>query len=136
MDCPRLLALVANVVPAVVFPCSFIQLDSLLLVAQQQGVNPGPDRPWWFNLIPMVLIFMVAYFMLILPERKKQEKLEGLQKVKEKDRIVTSGGIFGVVTNVQRDAGRVTVRIDENTGTKIKISLGAVAQILGDEEPS
>ena len=40
--------------------------------------------------------------------------------LKENDRVVTIGGIYGVVTNVQRDAERVTIRVDESTGTKLQ----------------
>ncbi len=85
-------------------------------------------------MIPMALIAMLAYFMLFLPERKKQEQLKKLSTVKETDRVITTGGIYGVVTNVQRDAGRVTLRVDDSTGAKIKVSLTAIAQILGDDD--
>lgn len=82
----------------------------------------------------MALIALLAYFMLFLPEKKKQEQLKRLQAVKETDRVITSGGIYGVVTNVQPDSGRVTLRIDDATGTKIKVALASIAQILGDDE--
>jgi preprotein translocase subunit YajC len=48
--------------------------------------------------------------------------------------VVTIGGIYGVVTNVQRDAERVTIRVDETTGTKLKINMSAVARVLTAEE--
>nr|WP_261361846.1 preprotein translocase subunit YajC [Aeoliella straminimaris] len=81
----------------------------------------------------MVLIALLAYFMLFLPEKKKQEQLKKLEGVKENDRVITTGGIYGVVTNIQRDAGRVTLRVDDATGTKIKVSLAAITQIQGDD---
>jgi preprotein translocase subunit YajC len=54
--------------------------------------------------------------------------------VKENDRVVTIGGIYGVVTNVQRDADRVTIRVDEATGAKLKINMSAIARVLTAEE--
>jgi preprotein translocase subunit YajC len=54
--------------------------------------------------------------------------------VKENDRVVTIGGIHGVVTNVQRDLDRVTIRIDESTGTKIKVNISAIARVLTGED--
>ncbi|MCO6048064.1 preprotein translocase subunit YajC [Aeoliella sp. ICT_H6.2] len=109
---------------------------SLLLLAQEAGAQQAAaeaDRPWYFDFIPMVLIALLAYFMLFLPEKKKQEQLKKLEGVKENDRVITTGGIYGVVTNIQRDAGRVTLRVDDATGTKIKVSLAAITQIQGDD---
>lgn len=111
----------------------------LLILAQgDAGAAPGGEAPrnWLFDLMPMAIIALLAYFILFLPEKKKQERLKKLEGVKETDRVITSGGIYGVVTNVQRDAGRVTLRVDDNTGAKIKVSLAAIAQILGDEDES
>ncbi len=111
----------------------------LLILAQgDAGAPPEGDAQgsFWFNLIPMAFIALLAYFILFLPEKKKQEQLKKLEAVKETDRVITSGGIYGVVTNVQRDAGRVTLRVDDSTGAKIKVSLAAVAQILGDDDES
>lgn len=110
---------------------------TLLLLAQDAAAQQPAaeaDRPWFFNFIPMVLIALLAYFMLFLPEKKKQEQLKKLEGVKETDRVITTGGIYGVVTNIQRDAGRATLRVDDATGTKIKVSLAAIAQILGDDD--
>ena len=108
----------------------------LLLLAQAaEEAAPVPaERPFYFDLIPMVLIALLAYFMLFLPEKKKQAQVKRLDAVKETDRVITTGGIYGVVTNIQRDAGRATLRVDDVTGTKIKVSLAAIAQILGDDD--
>ncbi len=85
-------------------------------------------------MFPMAAIFILFYFMIIVPQKKEQEKTRKLSSVKEKDHILTTGGIYGVVTNVQRDTQRVTIRVDEATGTKIKISMAAIAQILSDTD--
>jgi preprotein translocase subunit YajC len=115
-----------------------VWFSSLLLLAQGDGgAAPGAGGAggnWLVDMIPMALIALLAYFMLFVPERKKQEQLKKLQSVKETDRVITTGGIYGVVTNIQRDAGRVTLRVDDTTGAKIKVSLAAIAQILGDDD--
>jgi preprotein translocase subunit YajC len=56
--------------------------------------------------------------------------------LKEKDRVVTIGGIHGVVTNVQRDRDEITVRVDETTGTKIRVSASAIARVINEETKS
>jgi preprotein translocase subunit YajC len=46
---------------------------------------------------------------------------------------VTTGGIYGVVTNIQLDADEVTIRVDETTNTKIKVTPNAVQRVLSGE---
>jgi preprotein translocase subunit YajC len=48
--------------------------------------------------------------------------------------VVTIGGIHGVVTNVQRDAERVTLRVDESTGTKLRVNASAIARVITDDD--
>ena len=52
-----------------------------------------------------------------------------LSGVKKNDRVVTIGGIKGVVTNVQRDNDEVTINVDESAGTKIRVTFAAIANI-------
>ena len=56
-----------------------------------------------------------------------------LAAVKKNDRVLTTGGIYGVVTNVHREANEVTIKVDEATNTKLRMTLGSIAQVLGDE---
>jgi preprotein translocase subunit YajC len=75
----------------------------------------------------MVLLFGAMYFFLIAPQRKKQKEHEKmLKELQSGDEIVTSGGIFGVITNVKDD--RFVVRIADNT--KIEIGKGFVQTVL------
>jgi preprotein translocase subunit YajC len=105
------------------------------LIAQAQP--QAPDDPYQFFRFmgPIFVIFILFYFMLLRPQkRKEQEFREMVRNVKENDRVVTIGGIYGVVTNVQRDAERVTIRVDEATGAKLKINMSAIARVLTGEE--
>jgi preprotein translocase subunit YajC len=106
-----------------------------LLMAQGQA---QPEDPYAFLrlMAPMAAIFMLFYFMMIRPQRRKEQELRELvRNVKENDRVVTIGGIHGVVTNVQRDAERVTIRVDESTGAKLRVNMSAIARVLTGEEP-
>lgn len=83
----------------------------------------------------LVAIGVLFYFMMIRPERRKQAEAQSLlATIKKNDRIITVGGIYGVVTNVQGD--RVTIRVDEANNTKIDITLGSVSRIIVDEPAS
>lgn len=106
-----------------------------LLLAQNQA--PAPEDPYAFLRLmgPMVVIMALFYFMLIRPQKRKEQELRAMvQNVKENDRVVTIGGIYGVVTNVQRDAERVTIRVDEATGAKLRVNMSAIARVLTGED--
>jgi preprotein translocase subunit YajC len=95
-----------------------------------------PAPPGFGSMLPgLMIVFVLFYFLIIRPQRsKEQEHTSMLDNLKEKDHVVTSGGIFGVVTNVQRDAEVVTLRIDESTGTKIRIGIKSIARVVSDED--
>jgi preprotein translocase subunit YajC len=81
--------------------------------------------------IPILVLF---YFLLIRPQRREQSRRQAmLAAVKKNDRVVTAGGIYGVVTNVHREADEVTVKVDEATNTKLRMTLSSIAHVVGDE---
>jgi preprotein translocase subunit YajC len=102
-----------------------------------QGQPQAVEDPYQFIRImgPIFFVMVLFYFMLLRPQKRKEQELrEMVRNVKENDRVVTIGGIYGVVTNVQREAERVTIRVDEATGAKLKINLSAIARVLTGEE--
>jgi preprotein translocase subunit YajC len=85
-------------------------------------------------LLPFAAIFVLFYFLLIRPQKREQARRQDmLGAVKKNDRIVTVGGIYGVVTNIHREADEVTIKVDEATNTKLRITLSSVGRVLGDE---
>ena len=87
--------------------------------------------------MPLIFIGVLFYLLMIRPERRKRdEHSRMLEALKPKDRIVTIGGILGTVVNVQKDSEEVTVRIDENTNTKIRVNRSAIARVVVDEPSS
>jgi preprotein translocase subunit YajC len=97
--------------------------------------DPANQAPGLSAFLPAVLGAIVLYYFLIIrPERRKQSSHRSqLETLKKNDRVVTIGGIYGVVMNVQRDADEVTLKIDEANNTKIRVTFGAIARIVGDE---
>lgn len=87
--------------------------------------------------MPLIIIFGLFYFLMLRPQKKKEDDFKRLvADLKENDHIITIGGIHGVVTNVQRDADRVTIRVDESTGTKLRINTSAIARVVTDDDGS
>lgn len=99
--------------------------------AAAQGADAPTGSPILQLMIMFVPIAVLFYFMILKPEKKKQQDLRSMiQNLKENDRVLTIGGIYGVVTNVQRDAERLTIRVDEATGTKLRVNMSAIARVL------
>ena len=83
------------------------------------------------SLVPFVLIFVVFYFLLILPQQKRQKKLRAmLDALKKGDKVVTASGIWGTVTNLGKET--VTLQIADNT--KVKIQRDQIARLRTDDE--
>ncbi|CAD7694813.1 unnamed protein product [Ostreobium quekettii] len=86
-------------------------------------------------MLPLVLLMGLGYALFVLPQQKKDRAYrEMIANLKEKDHVLTSAGIFGVVTNIQRDQDRVTIRIDETNGTKIRIATWAISDVITDDK--
>lgn len=84
--------------------------------------------------LPFLLIGLVFYFLMIRPQKREQQtRLEMLSALKKNDRVVTVGGIYGVVASVQADSDEVTLKIDENTNTKLRVTLSSIARVVGNE---
>ena len=110
-------------------------LQAVPLWAQDAGGGAGGDgSALLLQFLPFIAIGVLFYFLLIRPQRGEQaRRLAMLSAVKKNDRVVTIGGIYGVVTNVHREADEVTVKVDEATNTKLRVTLSSIGRVLGDE---
>jgi len=76
------------------------------------------------SFFPLILIFVIFYFLLIRPQQKRaKEQKEMMENLKKGDKIITSGGVYGLIENLTEKT--VTIKIAENV--KAKISRTAVA---------
>ncbi len=88
---------------------------------------PGPEQPpVLFQFMPLIIIAVLFYFLLIRPQQRKQKEHEKLVSgVKTGDKVVTAGGIHGIVANVKETtfllkvADNVKIEIDKNSITTV-----------------
>ena len=72
---------------------------------------------------------VLIYFLLLRPQRKKEKaRLEMLQNLKKNDRVITSGGIYGIVTSVGKD--EITLKIDETNNTRVRFAIYAITGVI------
>ncbi|MHC4402723.1 MAG: preprotein translocase subunit YajC [Planctomycetota bacterium] len=84
--------------------------------------------------LPIGFLF---WFLLIRPQSQERKRRQAmLDAVKKNDHVITIGGIYGVVTDVRREANKITIRIDETSNLKIRVTFGSIAQIVVRDESS
>ena len=85
------------------------------------------------GLLPLVLIFVVFYFLLIRPQQKKaKQHREMLGNLRRGDRIVTNGGLVGTISKVPNDS-ELIVEIAE--GVKVRVLRGMIAESMTKSGP-
>ncbi|KUF11488.1 preprotein translocase subunit YajC [Pseudoponticoccus marisrubri] len=86
------------------------------------------------QFIPLILIFVIMYFLLIRPQQKKlkdhQKMVEGIRRG---DQVVTQGGLIGKVSKV-KEGSEIEVEIAE--GVKVRVVRSTIAQVLSKTEPA
>ncbi|MBI3851688.1 MAG: preprotein translocase subunit YajC [Verrucomicrobia bacterium] len=86
--------------------------------------KPAPP-PVWTNIVPLLLMVVVFYFILIRPQQKKAKDHASLLKtLRSGDKIVTSGGVVGVVITVKEKT--VSLR---SADTKLEVLKSAISEI-------
>jgi preprotein translocase subunit YajC len=102
-------------------------LDPFLLAmaAPQQGA-PNP----WLQLIPFALILGIFYFVMVLPMRKRQQKVQAfLAALKVNDKVITTGGIYGSITRLSDQS----VQLQVANNVRIEVSRAAIIGYQGQE---
>ncbi len=105
----------------------------------QDAPPPGGQGGGLAYMMPaFVLIFVFFYFMILRPQRREQDaRKQMIDNLKKNDHVVTVGGIYGVVTNVRRDSDEVTLKVDEGTNAKLRVTIASISRvILPDDQPS
>jgi len=92
---------------------------------------PGPGGPSpLVQLIPFVLVLAIFYFVILLPMKRRQQKVRAfLTALKVGDQIVTSGGLFGTITRL----GDQSVQIQVADKIRVEISRNAIVGYQGQE---
>ena len=91
------------------------------------GATPEGGSPW-LQLVPFALVLGIFYFIILLPMKRKQQKVqEFLDSLKVGDRVITTGGIHGQVTRLGGD----TVQIQIADKVRVDVSRAAIGGYQG-----
>ncbi|ADU95001.1 preprotein translocase subunit YajC [Geobacillus sp. Y412MC52] len=83
------------------------------------------------NLLPIVLFFVIFYFLLIRPQQKRQRAIQQMQaNLKKGDKIITIGGLHGIIDSVDED--KIIVRAGD--GTRLTFDRSAVREVVAESK--
>ena len=92
------------------------------------------DQSALVQFLPLVLIFVVFYFLLIRPQQKKQkDQRTMLEALRRGDRVVTGGGILGTVSKV---VSPEEVEVDIASGVRVRIVRSTITSVLAKPDPA
>lgn len=103
-------------------------MNSLMLVLLQAQQGGG-----WQMIIMLVVIFAIMYFFMIRPQQKRQKEIQKFRNsIEVGQQVVTAGGIYGKVSQINEDDNTFTLEIA--TGVKIKIDKNSVYKDLSSAQ--
>src|SRR5437016_1382180 len=81
-------------------------------------------------MVPLVLMFVVFYFLMIRPQGKQRKQRETMiASLKKNDKVVTSFGLYGIVKQVKPEDPDIVLCIDENKDVRIRVSKASIATL-------
>jgi preprotein translocase subunit YajC len=92
------------------------------------------STPSWLGIAPLIFIFAIFYFILIMPQQRRQKKWQAmLGQLKTGDKVTTSGGIRGTIIALRDDSVHLRVPPDN---LRLEVSRSAIASVVTQDEAS
>jgi preprotein translocase subunit YajC len=102
--------------------------------APQNQDNSGGGGLLGSPFLMFLPILVLAYFFLMRPMRQEEKKRQALiSALKKNDKVVTSGGIIGVVASIKEKEDEVTLKVDEGSNTRIRVTKSSIVRVVTDE---
>lgn len=96
----------------------------MIFLAQAQAQPPV----FWTTMVPFMIMALIIYLFLIRPQRVKEaQRQEMLAGIKKNDRVITTGGIHGVVINVKET--ELLIQIDSSKDVRVKVERDSVMSV-------
>jgi preprotein translocase subunit YajC len=97
------------------------------------AVQTGGGGMGWLGIAPLIFIFAIFYFLLIMPQQRRQKKWQGmLEKLKTGDKVTTSGGLRGTIMALRDEC--IHLRVPPNN-LLLEVTKASVVQVSTTEEP-
>jgi preprotein translocase subunit YajC len=88
----------------------------------------------WLGFAPLIFIFAIFYFLLIMPQQRRQKKWQAMvNDLKTGDKVITSGGLRGTVVSLKEDAVQLRVPPDN---LRLEVTRASITSVASPEEAS
>jgi preprotein translocase subunit YajC len=112
-----------------------------ILIADDPAPQQGSPTGGLTGMLPMMaVIFVLGYFLLVAPARKQKKQQEQLlSNIKRNDKVITSGGVIGVVVDVRDkkdediNEDEVILRVDENSNSRMRVLKSSIVRVFSTQ---
>ncbi|WP_020468284.1 preprotein translocase subunit YajC [Zavarzinella formosa] len=112
--------------PHVIFDASYAILA--------QGGDPAQGgAPSWFGIAASVLAGLMFLMFMRASTKQKRELQNALSAMKKNDKVVTSGGIIGVIVAIKENEDEITLKVDDTTNSRIRVLKSSVVKITSGD---
>lgn len=117
-----------------------MNLSNLIILAQATATEGDAtsavgSSSFFQMMLWIFILFGIMWFLMIRPQQREQKRRQAMwDSIRKLDKVVTIGGIHGVVTEMDREQNVLTLRVDEANNVKIRVWTSCIAEILSDKE--
>jgi len=103
-------------------------METTVLISPAFAQTPaGAGESGWVGMLPIVLMFVLLYFLMIRPQMKRAKEHKAMTETLQKgDEVITSGGVLGKIAKV----GEAYIAIEIAPGTEVQVQKSAVQTLL------
>ncbi len=103
---------------------------TILLQGTTQSSGSG-----WSTLIIMIAMFAIFYFLMVVPQQKKQKEHQRmLEALQVNDRVITSSGMYGRIVTIKPDKNSIVLEVDDTNHLRIEFQRSAIAALAKQTE--
>ena len=111
-----------------------MQSFSILLAEDEPAAAPAAANPL-ITLAPIAVIGVFLYMLAIRPMKKQEKERKALREsIKKNDRVLTTGGIIGVIANIRDKDDEITLKVDENSNVRIRVTRSSIVRVLSERD--
>jgi preprotein translocase subunit YajC len=109
-------------------------LLALLTILAEEG-KAQDTAPGWSGFVPIILMVVLGYMLLFRPmQRQEKQRQAMVAALKKNDKVLTSGGIIGVVASIKETGDEVALKIDEGSPVRLRVTKSSIVRVLSAEE--